>query len=223
MLKRKRLQTKFKDGQRPSPPALARINDIMTIIIVLLGLQIILLPLLPGFKQIVKSATDDTGGYKYQSTLADNNPNINKSALKPKPSDNRLVIAKINVDEKIIEGDAPDTVDKGVWRRPKTSSPDKDSNTVLVGHRFSYSDAASFYNLDKLATGDRFTLFWNKTEYIYEVTGTKVVLPSAIEVEGPTKEHTLTMYTCTPIWTASHRLVVTSKLITKTAYEAAKL
>jgi LPXTG-site transpeptidase (sortase) family protein len=222
MLRKKTLYAKYKSDSRPSPPALARINDVLTIVVVLIGLHIVLLPLLPKFTLIVATASDKTGGYKYQSTLADNNPNINKDALKPKPSDNRLVIPKINIDEKIIEGDAPTTVDKGVWRRPKTSTPDKDSNTVLVGHRFSYSDPATFYNLDKMKTGDRFTLFWDKTEYIYEVTGTKVVPPTAIEVESPTKDHTLTMYTCTPIWTAANRLVVTSNLVTKTPYEVVK-
>jgi LPXTG-site transpeptidase (sortase) family protein len=56
--------------------------------------------------------------------------------------------------------------------------------------------------------GQKLALFWEGKEYLYEVTETKVVEATAVEIEAPTKDKQLTIYTCTPIWTAKQRLVV---------------
>jgi LPXTG-site transpeptidase (sortase) family protein len=39
----------------------------------------------------------------------------------------------------------------------------------------------------------------------------KIVDPSAVEIEAPTTQKQLTLYTCTPIWTAKERLVIIAK------------
>lgn len=105
---------------------------------------------------------------------------------------------------------------KGIWRRPNTSSPDKAGNTVLVAHRFTYNGPAVFYHLDLMKKGHRFAVFWDGKEYDYEVIETKIVEPTAIEIENNTKEPIMTLYTCTPMWTAKQRLVIVSKLISET-------
>ena len=40
-----------------------------------------------------------------------------------------------------------------------------------------------------------------------------VVDPTQIEIEAPTDDPILTLYTCTPVWTAAQRLIVRSKLV----------
>ncbi len=137
-------------------------------------------------------------------------------AVKPTKiyKDNTIVIPRMRLSEKIHEGTDIAVVNKGVWRRPGSSDPTKDSNTVLAGHRFTYKDPKGvFYHLDKLKTGDKLSIFWDKQRYTYQVESIKTVAASASEVEAESPEPLLTLYTCTPLWNAKDRLVVTAKLI----------
>lgn len=114
--------------------------------------------------------------------------------------------------EQVYEGQTEAALRNGVWHRPKTSTPEKGSNTVLAGHRFTYSDPAVFYHLDKVKLHDEIILYWNKQKYIYQVTQIKEVSPTAIETENPTVRDTLTLYTCAPLWTSKNRMVVIANL-----------
>ncbi len=212
MIKRKRRHEVHYDSSANNTKALRRVNNFLTVLVVATAGYVLITPYAPNISLWWHKKSDKTSGYVYRSALAEEVVKDNQ-ALAPRPKDNRLVIPKIQLDQAIIEGNAPNTVDKGVWRRPATSKPSEGSNTVLVGHRFTYADPATFYHLDKLAIGDKFTVFWEGVEYNYEVSEIKTVLPTAIEVEAPTDEPRMTLYTCTPLLTATHRLVVVSKLI----------
>jgi sortase A len=125
--------------------------------------------------------------------------------------DNVIQIPKIGVDMDIVEGSDDSALDQGAWIRPNASEPNLGSNTVITAHRFSYLDGGnSFYNLDKVKKGDEVLLFWKGDKYRYVVEDSFIVEPSEIEVEDPTDSPILTLYTCTPLWTASKRLVVTA-------------
>jgi len=131
----------------------------------------------------------------------------------PIPGPNRLTIEGTGITGEVFEGADENTLNKGIWHRPNTSTPDKGSNTVLAAHRFQYlSNENSFYHLDVVKTGDRITLIWNGLAYHYTVKQTMVVTDRAIEIEQPTTEPTLTLYTCTPLWTSQNRLVVVATL-----------
>ena len=54
-------------------------------------------------------------------------------------------------------------------------------------------------------------MYWQGAEYNYAVTAIKVVQATALEVEAPTDEDIVTIYTCTPLWSAKDRLVVIAK------------
>lgn len=125
---------------------------------------------------------------------------------------NQLYIPGIKLTQPILEGDKPTTVNRGVWRLPDGSTPARGSNTVLVGHRFSYQNPSVFYHLDKVKQGDNIYVSWNKKVYQYKVEQIRTVTPDTTSVEDPTKEPQLTIYTCTPLWSTSHRLVIESKL-----------
>lgn len=125
---------------------------------------------------------------------------------------NQLYIPSIRLTQPILEGLSPKTVNLGVWRVPTTSTPEQESNTVLVGHRFSYKDPSVFYHFDKIEKGDNIYVSWKKKIYVYKVDTIRVVTPKVNEVEAPTKDPRLTLYTCTPLWSTSHRLVIESKL-----------
>lgn len=183
---------------------LKRINTFLVALIVVVNLYTIVLPLAPMISFWLKKQTSSA-----QQSMS---VQIAKPDT-PIPKDNRLIIPKLMLDEPILDGPSTATVDKGIWRRPQTSTPDKDSNTVLVGHRFTYQGAAVFYHLDLVKTGDELAVYWNGQKHLYKVRETKVVPPSEVSVEAPTPGHTLTLYTCTPLWTSRDRLVIIAEKV----------
>ena len=127
---------------------------------------------------------------------------------------NKLTIGKIGVDGEIREGDNRDLLKLGIWHLPWTSSPEKGGNTVIVAHRFlKTSGPETFYHLDELKKDDIFSLKWKGTVYEYRVYETLVVPPSALEIEQNTVDPIVTLYTCTPLWSSTERLVVRAKLL----------
>ncbi len=189
-------------------------NNILAVAVVLFGLYIALGPFWPNVELWTKNTFSVTDGYNYSGQLAelsgvdisDNQADI--------PEENTLLIPVIKIDQKILEGRSISVIAEGqTWRRPGTSTPDAGGNTVIVGHRWSYGSDATFYHLDKLKVGDKFSVYWNEQEYVYEVFETKVVSANEVAIEAPSDEARLTLYTCTPLWTAINRLVVVSRLI----------
>jgi LPXTG-site transpeptidase (sortase) family protein len=138
----------------------------------------------------------------------------------PKPAKkepNQLIIPSIVLDEKTHEGPASiayANLRKGVWRWPDSSTPNKGGNTVFLGHVFTYTDPQGvFYRLNKVKLGDQIGVIWDNVHYLYKVTNIKVVPPSDVSIQNPTKDARLTIFTCTPLWNPTHRLVVTAERI----------
>lgn len=199
-------------NDRMSPARHRQLNNILAGIAVLLGLYIAFSPFAPNLSLILSSIFDSSNGYSYQGELA--SLSGESGGDDPIPEENTLVIPEIFLNETVLEGDSISVIEDGkVWRRPNTSTPDNGGNTVIIGHRWSYNDPATFYHLDKMEIGDKFSVYWNMEEYVYEVTETKVVPATEVSIEEQTEDARLTLYTCTPLWTASERLVVVSKLI----------
>lgn len=185
---------------------LRRFNNLLTIIVISVGMYLIIMPFLP---QISFWFKQKTGKINNDIVYSEDN----KPGSKPIPQDNRLVIPQMGLDATVNEGKYASTLKAGLWRRPHTSTPDKGGNTVIVGHRFTYKDPAIFYHLDKLKEGDEFALFWQGKEYKYKVSSIKTVEPTQTEIEDNSIEPILTLYTCTPMWTSKYRLIITSNLI----------
>lgn len=154
-----------------------------------------------------------------------NNPNpevlgisYNEEALKslqPTKQTNRIVIPKMGVDNVILEGATADTLWKGIWRMPVSSTPDQGGNTVITAHRYLYKppNTKTFYNIDKLVAGDIITIFWEGEKYEYRVSETKIVEPSEVSILNNTSNAQLTIFSCTPLFTSKQRLVVIADLI----------
>lgn len=199
-------------GGQPKVSMHRKINNILTVIVIGLGSYLLLAPFTPSIDFWVKKRGGfDTPSYAIKTDV--------KKAVADIPSDNRLAIPSIGLDEHVFESTVPDGINKGVYQRPKTSDPSLGSNTVFVGHRFSYfpNIPSPFYNLDKVSLGDEMVVVWKGVIYRYKVKEIKVVEPTEFMVEAPTKESKLTIYTCTPLWSASQRLVIISELITERA------
>jgi sortase A len=189
------------------------INNILLAAVLSVASYIIITPYSPAIvSSVAQSTATEYDRYVYESTVT-HSLGLDTAKLKKIPTENRIIIPKIQLDAPILEGDTKEVLDSGIWRRPQTSSPDQGSNTVIVAHRFLYTQNNSqdtFYFLDKLTTGDTITIFWNQKEYSYTVSKIRTVEPTEIAVEDATDSPTLTLYTCTPVWSAQYRLVVTA-------------
>jgi LPXTG-site transpeptidase (sortase) family protein len=179
-------------------------NQALSVVVIVLALYILVWPFLPSFQLWWRTHFQAGNGYVYNSKLE-------KKKGKPIPKDNRIVLPSLRMNEAINDGPTMATLRKGIWHRPATSSPDKGGNTVLVGHRFTYAGSAVFYNLDKLKPGDKIIVYWQHKEYDYKVQLSEVVSPNASQIEQATNDPILTLYTCTPLWSAHDRLVIIAR------------
>lgn len=189
---------------------LRRFNNALSVIVVVLGLYICFAPFLPQIEYMLRDKSPEASA-PYAGILA---KSIGSNATAPPPKENRIVIPSIQLNEPIVESSTIAAIkDGGTWRRPNTANPTMEGNTVIVGHRFYGSNTATFYHLDKVAVGDTIAVYWGEKELLYEVSETKVVAPEEVSIEAPTADKRLTLYTCTPIWTAKQRLVVIAHAI----------
>jgi LPXTG-site transpeptidase (sortase) family protein len=186
-------------------------NDVLTVGVVLCALYLIIIPFVPGLKY--RLITSRRPAVVYAGALGES-AGSDRSNPRPIPSDNRIVIPSAYIDQSIVEGSDLGVIEMGgSWRKNFwTASPKDTGNTVIVGHRFTYTQPeGAFYHLDKVRVGDKLAVYWQGEELLYGVTDIREVAPDALYVEQNTPDRTLTLYTCTPLVTAERRLVVVAK------------
>lgn len=173
----------------------------------------VIYPFLPGFVFWVQSNMEQEMEIPYESKIVEVLENSSDKFVEldaPIPEENRLVIPKIGVDVEIVGGNTEEALLQGAWHRPGTGNPESGGNFVVTGHRFRYlpPNNTTFYSLDELVKDDVIIVYYNGTEYDYLVSESFIVMPDQLEVEADLGYDVLTLYTCTPIWTSSKRLVV---------------
>ncbi len=184
---------------------LRKTNTILEYVIYGLCILVIVLPYVPKFSYWAEKYVFASVADMSPETL----PHFDLSV-------DKLYIPSIGVEKEIVEATNMKQVHEKVWRRPQGSTPANGSNTVLVAHRYATiggNRASTFYNLPELAIGEKAYVVWQGKLYTYEVYETATVEPSATEIESLTPDAILTLYTCTPLWTASHRYVVRARLV----------
>jgi sortase A len=192
----------------------------VAVFLIITGLAVVIYPFWPEIQYKLWLPNEDkalasltvTNQSNTNSYVSGSLPIIHKTVT----GDNRIIIPKIGVDMKIVEGTNEKTaLNLGAWHLPYTSSPDKGGNTVISAHRYKYRPPSkeTFYLLDKLAVDDTFTVNWQGLEYNYRVTETKVVEPTDIYVLNPTSNPQMTLITCTPLFTTKQRLIVVGQEI----------
>ena len=177
------------------------INRLLIVVIVAINGYVLLLPLQPAIAYQVKVHTSKPLNVSQPDALQA----IDRTH-------NHVIIPRLRLDEPILDGTSPYLINKGIWRRPNTSTPAHGSNTVLVGHRFTYSGASILYNLDKMELDDDILVVWDHKLYLYKVEAIQTVKASEVSVEDPSADDRVTIYTCTPLWSVKNRLVVTGGL-----------
>ncbi len=186
-----------------------KINNLLLALIILVNVYVIAAPLAP---QAI---------YWWQSNHSAKRQELtekvrSKTAEPQKTMANGIIIPSMLLNRPILEGSIADTykiLDQGIWRWPGGSTPDKGGNTVLVGHRFTYTQPQGvFYFLNKVRLGDQIGLWWDNKKYVYTVNEIKEVPPTEVSIQAPTEDARLTIYTCTPLWMPKNRLVVIAEL-----------
>ncbi len=180
-----------------------RFNNLLSLIIFLMAVYIFFLPFIP-----------QVGWWVRHSAPIISTPVHTQlpPVTAPIPKTNQLIIPAMDLNQLIYQGQSVYTVNKGVWIRPNGSTPNKGSNTIMVGHRLTYTDPEGvFYFLNKLQIGDPIQVDWQGVAYNYKVTSISVVNPQDISIESPTPDSRLTLYTCTPLWSLKDRLVVVAE------------
>lgn len=180
-----------------------RFNNVLTIIVVVLALYIVLAPFLPQLEWWLHPPKGAT--LPPPKTIA--------KIQRPIQAGDWLKIPRLSMNQEIHTGPTEYELSKGVWLIPHTSTPDRQSNTVMAGHRFTYAGPAIFYFLDKVQMNDPIIVDWQQKEYTYKVSKIEVVPPTQLSIQDPTPTPTLTLYTCTPLVTAKNRLIVISSLV----------
>ncbi|KAB3531912.1 class D sortase [Alkaliphilus pronyensis] len=119
-----------------------------------------------------------------------------------------LKIDEINLNLPILEGTSELNLKIGAAWLKETTPIGEVGNTALAAHR-SHTYGRFFHRLDELEVGDEIQINKDKKNYRYVVYKKHLVEPEDISVLNRNqKDKILTLITCHPIDTATHRLIV---------------
>ncbi len=119
----------------------------------------------------------------------------------------------------LIQGTALAQLNVSPGHVPGTQWPGQAGNFAVAGHRVTAGNP--FWSLPSLRAGDLVDIQTQDDDYTYRITGEQTVLPTNLSVldavpghpgERPT-QRMITLITCDPAWTGTHRIVVTGVLI----------
>jgi len=123
----------------------------------------------------------------------------------------RLQIPKIGLDEFVVQGTSESDLRKGPGHYPGTPMPGQPGNSAIAGHRTTYG--APFNRLGDLKPGDEILATTTAGTFVYTVsTQPFSVIPSQTSVVDDYGDNRLTLTTCTPEFSATHRLIVVAAL-----------
>lgn len=126
-----------------------------------------------------------------------------------------LRIASANITMPISVGSEAKLLLDGAWKPLGVADPGETGNMIIFGHRFLKIPPSknTMFNLHQVKIDDVIDVDWDGESYQYRVTSTEVIQPQRVSVLEPTEDSTLTLITCTPIFSTKNRLIVTATLI----------
>lgn len=122
----------------------------------------------------------------------------------------RIRIPRLGASFVVVKGTGSGELQKGPGVYPETPFPGIEGTTAIAGHRTTY--LAPFRHIDALRAGDRILLRMPYGLFSYDVTRSRVVLPTDVGVIRPVGYPQLVLSACTPPFSASHRLIVFARL-----------
>ena len=126
-----------------------------------------------------------------------------------------LSIDKIDLRLPVVEGATKRNLKVAVGRVRQTANIGDIGNAVIAGHR-SYTYGQYFNRLGEMEVGDIITYQPKEGETMrFEVYNIRTINPGDQSAfVQPDDSATMTLYTCTPIRKATHRLLIHAKLVT---------
>ena len=124
-----------------------------------------------------------------------------------------LRIPSIDSENPVREGTERDVLSDSLGHESGTAFAGEEGNCVIAGHR-NYNFGKYFNRLDEVEIDDFIYLDSATETYTYVVTDIQVVDPTDVEILEPIEgKETLTLYTCTPIYIATQRLVIIAERV----------
>jgi sortase A len=124
----------------------------------------------------------------------------------------RIVIPRIGESKIVVKGTGTEELKSGPGIYPQTHFPGLGGTTAIAGHRTTY--LAPFRDINELSTGSVIRLEMPYAQFIYDVEGERVVLPTDVQAaEGSAGFARLVLSACTPLFSAEKRLLVYARLI----------
>src|SRR5215813_2326682 len=123
----------------------------------------------------------------------------------------------------IVQGTGLPQLALGPGHVPGTALPGGIGNFAVAAHRVTAGNP--FYRLNDLRPGDKVLVETAAATYTYQVTTTELVLPDDTAVLDPVpgrpRQHPskalITLITCDPPWTGTHRIIVFGSLQARNA------
>jgi sortase A len=121
----------------------------------------------------------------------------------------RILIPSLGVKFVFVAGAGERSLRKGPGHYDSTVLPGQRGTVGMAGHRTTF--LAPFRKLDRLGKGEQIVLTTPYGRFTYAVENSIVVSPSNGTVLRPVKYDRLVLTTCTPLFSAAKRLVVTAR------------
>lgn len=122
----------------------------------------------------------------------------------------RVDIPRMGANFVFVSGTGNKALKKGPGHYDRSPLPGLPGTVAIAGHRTTY--LAPFRRMDRLRRGDRITLTMPYGRFTYRIEGLRVVLPQNTSVLRHVRHNRLVLTTCTPVDSASKRLVTTARL-----------
>jgi sortase A len=119
-------------------------------------------------------------------------------------------IPKLGVDWVMVEGTESDSLRKGPAHYRDTSLPGTHGTFGVAGHRTTYG--APFRDINRLRRGDRVVVQMPYATFTYDVEGSRIVGPKAVQVLRRVGHDRIVLSACHPLYSAAQRIVVFARL-----------
>jgi len=134
----------------------------------------------------------------------------------------RLTIAKLEVSAPIMKGADPTNeasynriLQKGVAHMVGTAMPGEEKGNVFIyGHSSANNNpdyGKVFVSLNDLQKGDEIEIYYKGQNYMYKVSGKRIVGEDDLSVLEKTGKEQVTLMTCWPVGTSDKRLIVVAE------------
>ena len=122
-----------------------------------------------------------------------------------------IEIPRIGVDYVFVQGTGAASLRKGPAHYTQTPLPGAPGTVGIAGHRTTY--LAPFRDIDELRRGDRIVLQMPYGRFVYAVEGHRIVPAGVTNAFAAAGYARLVLSACHPLYSASHRILVSARLV----------